>query len=280
MDYRHTLHAIPPHHPSYTSKNCLIVKDDVGRSKPSCRDLPNDNYSYGAPNNPDKEGVCELITHWTFHQSVTRPHDKIQDFRRLNKLAIRNGIHDARDQTIQRLSRKDITVQPVRFVNPATKSPFDHNSGHIYGRPPRPSSPMDRVLSHDYGREGQEKTAQAYELYTNMRAEAARPMKVKLTQAARGHAIRAVHRRSLDGHNAVRGTIELNSGEQPFKMKKFSKVGPRTNTFLMNEVYSASHPRSGLVLTKTEMERSRENGPLAENNSGEAIEEEVYAMDA
>eukprot|EP00388_Colpodella_angusta_P016226 GDKJ01040206.1.p1 GENE.GDKJ01040206.1~~GDKJ01040206.1.p1 ORF type:complete len:282 (+),score=49.94 GDKJ01040206.1:1-846(+) len=273
MDYRTTLHAIPPCHPSYASRNCLLVKDDVGKSKPSCRDLPGSCYSYGAPINPDKEGVRELISKWTFHQSVARPQEQIQDFRRLNKLATKQGISDARDQTVQRLSRKDITVQPTRYVNPATAHPFDHQLGHIYGRPPRPSSPMDRVMAHDYGREGQEKTALDYERYDVIRAENSRPIKYRVTNASRGHAIRAVHRRSLDGHHSARGTLQ-----QPFKMSKFSEIAPRTNTYLVNEMYATHHPKSGVVLTDCEV--TKLSARRAEAQVDEVPVEEVLEVDA
>ena len=31
------------------SKDILLVKDDVGRAKPSVRNLPSENYAYGKP---------------------------------------------------------------------------------------------------------------------------------------------------------------------------------------------------------------------------------------
>lgn len=41
------------------TKNALLVKDDVGHSKRSTRDLPPDNFAYGKPADPDPEGVAE-----------------------------------------------------------------------------------------------------------------------------------------------------------------------------------------------------------------------------
>ena len=45
------------------SKNYLLVKDDIGRAKPSVRDLPDYKHTYGHAAIPDKEGVgqCRLI---------------------------------------------------------------------------------------------------------------------------------------------------------------------------------------------------------------------------
>ena len=39
------------------SKNHLIVKDSIGRAKPSVRELPKENYTYGKKNTYDEEGV-------------------------------------------------------------------------------------------------------------------------------------------------------------------------------------------------------------------------------
>ena len=43
--------------------NYLLIKDDVGKSKPSVRQLPQDGHSYGYKCRPDKEGVgaCNKI---------------------------------------------------------------------------------------------------------------------------------------------------------------------------------------------------------------------------
>lgn len=41
------------------SGNVLLMKDEVGRSKPSTRVLPNPNFTYGKAEIKDKEGVYE-----------------------------------------------------------------------------------------------------------------------------------------------------------------------------------------------------------------------------
>ena len=37
--------------------NHLLLKDDVGRSKPTTRDLPNDTFTYGKPEIRDPENA-------------------------------------------------------------------------------------------------------------------------------------------------------------------------------------------------------------------------------
>jgi len=52
----------------HKTNNLLIIKDDVGKAKPSMRLLPQFGHSYGYAPPPDKEGVGQLLTNWTFHQ--------------------------------------------------------------------------------------------------------------------------------------------------------------------------------------------------------------------
>lgn len=39
------------------SKNVMLLKDDVGRSKPSAYDLPQNQFVYGKPLPRDREGA-------------------------------------------------------------------------------------------------------------------------------------------------------------------------------------------------------------------------------
>lgn len=42
-----------------SNNNVLLVKTDVGKSKPTTYVLPNNNYAYGKPYQMDKEGAKE-----------------------------------------------------------------------------------------------------------------------------------------------------------------------------------------------------------------------------
>ena len=54
------------------SKNQLLVRDDVGKARPSVRDLPTFGHSYGHKPAPDKEGVsaCKLRKVNDWHYSI------------------------------------------------------------------------------------------------------------------------------------------------------------------------------------------------------------------
>ena len=53
--------------------NYLLNKDDVGKSKPTTRDLPNQNHAYGKPDIKDPEGVAEGIRIISHPQLATAP---------------------------------------------------------------------------------------------------------------------------------------------------------------------------------------------------------------
>ncbi len=90
------------------TKNTLLVKDDVGRSKPSTRDLPPENFAYGKCAEPDAEGVAQGNFFWVFDslfltvpKKVTRSwkfHDHSKDvmpekdFKKLNALCVKKGV--------------------------------------------------------------------------------------------------------------------------------------------------------------------------------------------
>jgi len=46
-----------------SKKNYLLVKDNIGKSKPFTRDLPSEGFTYGNPNKKDAEnaGVSYLF---------------------------------------------------------------------------------------------------------------------------------------------------------------------------------------------------------------------------
>ena len=47
--------------PYAKGSNMLLLRDDVGRSKTSHYNLPNQNFTYGKPLNRDKEGAKEIL---------------------------------------------------------------------------------------------------------------------------------------------------------------------------------------------------------------------------
>ena len=49
------------------SKNCLITRDDVGKGKPSCFDLPDEKFTYGYVPPKEAESAGGIMRTWVEH---------------------------------------------------------------------------------------------------------------------------------------------------------------------------------------------------------------------
>jgi hypothetical protein len=74
-------------------KNTLLAKDDVGRAKLPTRDLPPDGFTFGRPDKKDQEGAGIVTSSWKAHEG-SKPKSPERDFKKLNKLGIKNGAID------------------------------------------------------------------------------------------------------------------------------------------------------------------------------------------
>ena len=73
--------------------NYLIVKDDVGKPKPSTRKLPGSNFAFGKPDQTGALGAGVICTTWmTNEQKPLNPERNPRNFMKLNKSAARSGI--------------------------------------------------------------------------------------------------------------------------------------------------------------------------------------------
>lgn len=177
--------------------NFLIVKDDVGKSKPVTRTLPSNEYSYGVKISKDRENAGAVISSWAETHKRSRL-EKGQDFKRLNILSIGEKQVTAPQQRIFRKTAK------YRRMSSETPQMNEENREVIFGVPLRPSTPIKAVLGHFYGFIAAEEKHRAYSRPFGSRER-------KRTSIA--HVEKAV--------------------EQPkilFKMKKFLNVKPRIST--------------------------------------------------
>ncbi len=73
--------------------NYLIVKDDVGKAKPTTRDLPSLDFAYGKTDlSKNKEGAAQVCTSWLSNPQTTK-NEKFnpRNFAKLNKWAVLDG---------------------------------------------------------------------------------------------------------------------------------------------------------------------------------------------
>lgn len=67
--------------------NTLLLKDDVGKAKPSHYDLPDNGHTFGRLNPPDPEDAKAVTMDWKFHDN-TPSAVPLRNFKTLNKMCI------------------------------------------------------------------------------------------------------------------------------------------------------------------------------------------------
>merc|ERR1712139_129488 len=164
-------------------------KDDVGKARPSCYDLPGEEFAYGRPDNPDFEGAREVTMQWVSHTPRARMVESVQDFRKLNKMAIGVKACTAGAVAKHRASNNLPLSARSSYTGPAPKViPSDVVPAFTYGKATRPSTPIASVVSYQYSSEFEDDISMQYE-YLRMKKEYdAQIRKIPITKATRGHA--------------------------------------------------------------------------------------------
>ena len=142
-------------------KNQLLVKDDVGRAKPATRDLPPDGFTYGRADKRDNENAGVVTTSWLMHQQ-SRPKDPERDFKKLNKMSIREGIVDAKNQNQFRL-KNDARIEPM-IGERARRRQNSVPENVAFGKANRPSTPINGIISNYYGVTAHQEIDEKYSL--------------------------------------------------------------------------------------------------------------------
>ncbi len=84
-------------------RNALLVRDDVGKAKPATRDMPPEGFTFGKPDKKDPEGAGLVTTSWKAHEQ-SKPKDPERDFKKLNKMGIKNGAIDPKVSKFQAIA--------------------------------------------------------------------------------------------------------------------------------------------------------------------------------
>jgi len=163
------------------------VKDDVGSAKPSCYRLPPEDFAYGRPDMPDYEGAREVTMQWVSHHPEERKDSGVQDFKKLNKAALKNKVIDSRKLTQFRRENS----APLLISNPTGPPPKVFPSEVVpsftYGKKTRPSTPIAQVVSNQFAAEYQASLEEIYDYYEKEKKERKAPV-IRTTKAAEGHA--------------------------------------------------------------------------------------------
>lgn len=201
--------------------NAVLVKDDVGRAKKSCYDLPHESHAYGRAEPADMEGAREVTMHWAAHVPRPKPDADQQDFKKINKLASKAKIVNAK-QLKEFKSQTDVKVLPPAAAGPPPKViPSDVIPSFAYGRKSRPSTPIAAVIGSQYSLEYEEILSMAYDGYEQQKAAQDGKQKIRLTRAAKN---------IIAGARQNRAELLRAETEPPkpkFCMKKFANVPGR-----------------------------------------------------
>ncbi|CAK60859.1 unnamed protein product (macronuclear) [Paramecium tetraurelia] len=219
---------------SHNHTNPLLMKDDVGKSKPSTFNLPNQDFVYGQPLARDKEGAKEVTMTWKFHQESQ---DRVpnRDFPELNKQSIHNGsvkahvtVHSIQDMYKFRQThdarlklKKGTNIQAIELPEEEFR----------YGRKNRPSTPMKLVMGNSYGIEAESQILDKYQ----GRASSQVSFKTYIKDSKLSSSLVKGNKASqlfYDTNHKKLAAIQGVEKKEPFKMEKFKTVNPKINTNL------------------------------------------------
>jgi hypothetical protein len=127
----------------------LLLKDDVGKSKPSTHELPSQGFTYGRSAGHDAEGAGAVISSWKVHRPSTRGAVP-RDFRRLNAKSVSQGCFTAKHVKAFRGSNDDLQAKPPTAGKTSKASVKAEDD--LFGVPCRPRTPIDAVISNLYRR--------------------------------------------------------------------------------------------------------------------------------
>lgn len=198
------------------SKNVILVRDDVGRARPTCYDLPHEAHAFGRAEPADLEGAREVTMHWASHVPRPKADGNVQDFKKLNRMAAKSNISNATDLKYFKQGHDVKLIPKASISNQPKVIPSDVIPSFAYGRKSRPSTPISAVVGYQYAAEYEEALANSYNGYA-MSADPAK-RKVRLTNSSKALMAHSRHRRAAADRT-----------EQPelFKLTKFKKVTSR-----------------------------------------------------
>lgn len=200
------------------TKNVILIKDDVGKAKPTCYDLPHEAFAYGRAEPADMEGAREVTMHWAAHVPRPKPGANVQDFRKLNRMAAKSNVSNSKDlESFKREHDVKLIDKPSLGSQPKV-IPSDVIPSFAYGRKSRPSTPISAVVGYQYAAEYEEALSTSYDRYQVISDAAHSKHKVRLTKASKG---------LIATSRTKRDSFEPQPPPELFKLSKFKKVPSR-----------------------------------------------------
>jgi len=214
------------------SRNCILLRDDVGRAKASAYDLPHESFAFGRAEQPDMEGAGDVTMNWAAHAPSAKQGPDQRDFLRINKRAARSRVTTPKDlKEFTKLN--DIKVAPTGPSGAPPKIiPSDVIPSFAYGVKARPSTPIHHVVCGDFEAAEGARLDSLYRQRDDALDARQRKHKVQLTRSAKAN---------IENARALRMSESApESAPAPFKMSKYKNVPSKLNLAPLGK--SASKP--------------------------------------
>eukprot|EP00442_Polarella_glacialis_P021200 CAMPEP_0115111774 /NCGR_PEP_ID=MMETSP0227-20121206/40246_1 /TAXON_ID=89957 /ORGANISM="Polarella glacialis, Strain CCMP 1383" /LENGTH=242 /DNA_ID=CAMNT_0002511217 /DNA_START=27 /DNA_END=755 /DNA_ORIENTATION=- len=200
------------------TRNVVLTKDDVGKTKPTCYNLPPSQHAYGRSDPPDVENAQEVTMTWAPHVPTPSPALYLQDFRKINKMGTKSGVANAK-QLAEFRKGKDVRVTPRGPAGRSTNHiPSHADPSHVYGVKGKPGTPINNIVGGHFAKRSEEAILAQYQYYAEQSELPNGKHRIKLTKAA-GDRIHEARMRRADAQSET--------PREAFKMSKFKKVSPR-----------------------------------------------------
>lgn len=156
--------------------------------------------------------------HWASHVPRPKPGEKVQDFRKINKMATGQNISNAKDLANFRRNNDFTLVHPGPMGPMPKVIPSDVIPSFAYGRKSRPSTPIAQVVGNQYCEEYQDVLEMSYGRYEQEAANRGSKTRVRLNKAANNKIAHARY---------YRRSTEPEEPAELFKLSKFKKTPSR-----------------------------------------------------
>ena len=140
------------------TNNCLLVREEIGKAKRTCYDLPKEGHCYGVNHEADFEGAREVTTNWATHTPSVAKKEAAINYIKFNKSAAskfsdisRSNLpsNTAREMDVTNTGRDLNKTSGSRFVGHTLPSDIDPN--FAFGKKTRPSTPIGNVIGNGFG---------------------------------------------------------------------------------------------------------------------------------
>lgn len=217
----------------FSKHNPLLIKDEIGKAKPSVYDLPAFGHAYGVGSEEaDFEGAREITSSWATHVPSVAKKSNTIDYVKFNKSAASKFSDSAYGSKYSKAlasagttggseMANNVNVVNVTGGAKSTRSgttahalPSDIDPNFAFGKANRPSTPVGVTLSN---KEGMEFEKQAKAKQAAILAERRKKFVPAGTKAAAGHAA---------GAQAKLASFNVPPVTDEWRLSKFRNVKP------------------------------------------------------